>query len=887
MSVRKILLSAALCASFLGCAHTDRVWRMTPFWGEDLPDPDRVNAWPLFYKMGDVVVVLWPIFDVDDKGFALRPLIAREGPAWSVLFPLSSWNEETGTWWAFPAYNLETQAGLFPLFNVGTWNYAGPVWWTTPEEGEERSWGVFPLMNTTVDFTHVGTAWWTKDETGEVDAWGLFPLVTSTDTFSHVANAWWVKDENGKVDGWGLFPLTADTSAFGHAATAWWVKDDEGKVSHWGVFPLATSTPGFSHVGPVWWTRDEAGKVSRWGLLPIANGTEGFSHVGPVWWTKTSWGVFPLVMSSDLSHVGPVWWREDGAFGVFPVALFGKTFGYLLPAFWNKDENGEIDSLTVLPLVYYKRGPEGEVSTLTAFPFFHYQNDEGYRWLITPLGGRGWGSGEGSTEFVNVLGPIYHQSSRGAKSYTTFAWPLFAMEKDGDTTRTRLLPFFWRRTSPTEDELHGAAGLFEYSRSGEDQSTLRLLPFVSFKEGRERDILDSLTLWSQQQLGEDSSTSALFGIVEDWNEGEGQGFRLFPFVSRKTGLERDTGDYLCLWNTQQTGDSRSLLALLGLVEDYEAPEASRVRVTPFYNRSSGLPKDPFDYLALWSHHKDKDSESRIFLLGLVEDYRSADGRHIRLSPFFNSKTGFDRDWLDYLSLFTYQENKDKDTRSLLGLFGMVDSQREGENRGLRIFPFYSAKTGLERSVLDYLSLVTYRAGKDDRSLLALLGLVEDYRSGDSSHFRLSPFFNRKKGVEWSWTDYLSLVTSVEHDKDSWLHIGTPLLFYHGREGDKTRWATLLKLMDYEAEGDESEFSILYYLYHQKRKGAQVRRDFFPFCTWDSGPDSSGFSFLWRFFRWERKGDKTRGHFLFIPWGDDWEDRATAESTGTASADAGR
>ncbi len=51
----------------------------------------------------------------------------------------------------------------------------------------------------------------------------------------------------------------------------------------------------------------------------------------------------------------------------------------------------------------------------------------------------------------------------------------------------------------------------------------------------------------------------------------------------------------------------------------------------------------------------------------------------------------------------------------------------------------------------------------------------------------------------------------------------------------------------------------------------MRRDFFPFCTWDSGPESSGFSFLWRFFRWETKGEKTRGHFLFIPWGDHSED----------------
>jgi len=53
----------------------------------------------------------------------------------------------------------------------------------------------------------------------------------------------------------------------------------------------------------------------------------------------------------------------------------------------------------------------------------------------------------------------------------------------------------------------------------------------------------------------------------------------------------------------------------------------------------------------------------------------------------------------------------------------------------------------------------------------------------------------------------------------------------------------------------------------------VRRDFFPFVTWDSGPEKSGFSFLWRVFRWETAGDRTRGHVLFIPWGDQGEPAA--------------
>ena len=74
-------------------------------------------------------------------------------------------------------------------------------------------------------------------------------------------------------------------------------------------------------------------------------------------------------------------------------------------------------------------------------------------------------------------------------------------------------------------------------------------------------------------------------------------------------------------------------------------------------------------------------------------------------------------------------------------------------------------------------------------------------------------------------------------------------------------------MRYQTFQDQSEFSLLYYLYRQKRTSTETRRDIFPFVTWDSGEKRSGFSFLWRLLNYERKGDKVGGHFLFIPWGE--------------------
>ncbi len=437
------LLSALLVGALSGCAASDRMVRALPFRGEgELPDADRVNVWPLYYQARDLVVVAWPLFDRDDEGFALRPLVAKDGSEWSVLYPLAGWNTESDAWWVLPAYNLPNNLGLAPLVNFGTWN----------------------------------------------------------------------------------------------------------------------------HVGPAWWVKDGEGDLSGWGLAPLYGRTEELTHVGPVWWWKPG--------EED----------EDGPWGIFPIAFFEERFGYFGSAWWVRDEDGGFIDLAVLPA-------------------FYYENDGGYKRLITPLGGRSWG-GDGTRRFVNVLGPVFHHSTNGERVYTAVAWPVFAFEKEGEATDVRAFP------------------LFRY-RGGEDATSLSLLA------------------------------------------------------------------------------------------------------------------------------------------------------------------------------------------------GLIGRDRSGENRSFRLAPLVSHNKGMPGSFWDAATLYGYR--------------------------EVSP-------------------TNVS------VHVGTPLLFQHRRSGADVEWSSLLNVLDYERRGDESSFSLLYYLYRQERKGEQVRRDFFPFFTWDSGPERSGFSFLWRVLRWETEGDETSGHALFVPWG---------------------
>ncbi len=456
----KTTLLAILCCALLccGCASNDRMLRMTPFWGDQLPDPDRVNVWPFYYQTDDIVVLLWPIFDLDSKGFAVRPFVSKEETEWSVLHPLIGWNSKTGDWWAVPIYDFKDNHGVAPLWNFGDWN--------------------------------------------------------------HVLLAWWLKNSDGDV---------------------------------------------------------------------------------------TDWGVLPFYGSGDINHVGPVWWKKRQVdqpleWGVFPLAAFDEDSGWVLTAYWKKKDD--------------------ELSVLTALPLFYYSKDGSYRRFLTPLGGRGW-SEDSEKKFINVLGPLFYYDTDGESSYTTFLWPVFVMEQDKDSTEVKLRPIF--------------------------------------------------------------------------------------------------------------------------------------------------------------------------------RYRSSEGGH-----------------------------------TISALVGLMEHSEYGENRGLRVAPLFSYKKGLPLEFPDYLTLYAYQESQPRPS------------KADEEAGRTPP-------------------------PNVHLHVGTPLLFNYRRQGDSTRWGSLLNILDYEAKGDESEFAFLYFLYRQQRKGEQVRRDFFPFFTWDSGPEQSGFSFLWRLFRWERAGDRTRGYFLFIPWGDHTEE----------------
>jgi hypothetical protein len=215
------MLAATLALA--GCATQERLFLMSPFGGDELPDPDRVNVWPLAYHDGARLSVLWPIFDADERGWSVRPVVSKDGDDLDVLWPISHFDLEDGDFRVVTAYRSDDDVGLFPLAGIGDLNYVGPVWWTRAESDDEpfETAGLFPLVwiDGARTWWAVGPAWVhyrERDGDGE-------PTGERFD-FLLLPPSWFWADPEQEERGAVLFPL-------------WWDLEDVDRRSI-TLFPL-------------------------------------------------------------------------------------------------------------------------------------------------------------------------------------------------------------------------------------------------------------------------------------------------------------------------------------------------------------------------------------------------------------------------------------------------------------------------------------------------------------------------------------------------------------------------------------------------------------------------------------------------------------------------
>lgn len=420
--IKIILLAAVVCILTASCT-SDRMLRMSPFYGSGGGGSDRVNLWPIVYSNGSGTSILWPLIDVDDQGFAIRPLLVNDESKWSVLWPLTGWDSDGDWGWLG---NIIYSGGDFFVFPVlGIWGdsgYVGPAYWG----GDEM--GLFPLFHVAKDFDYgcVGTAYW-----GDGTA-GLFPLFHVGDDLGYgfVGPAYWGKEDVGLFplfhvdkdfkygcvttaywgeDSFGLFPLFHKGDGFFYFGNVW--KSEDG----FGFFPLLHVTPDFKMLGPFWKWDDAMG------LFPVVywNGNGG-GYVGPCWWSDggDAVGLFPFVMVSDgLSFLGPIWWISGlDSFGLFPIIHWVDDSGWVGP-FWKNDSN-----FGLFPL--YSRRDDGD--------------ERSHRLLLGAF--RYTSSLTNDDSEISVLRFLYRRTKKGESIKRTF-FPFVTWDSGPNKYR---FSFFWR-----------------------------------------------------------------------------------------------------------------------------------------------------------------------------------------------------------------------------------------------------------------------------------------------------------------------------------------------------------------------------------------------------------------------------------------------------------
>ena len=81
-----LLLASISTTFFTGCASSKRMSRVSP-WQKDINksiESKEVNLWPVYYYDNNATSILWPMIDIDSRGFGIRPFFNKEGDEYSI-----------------------------------------------------------------------------------------------------------------------------------------------------------------------------------------------------------------------------------------------------------------------------------------------------------------------------------------------------------------------------------------------------------------------------------------------------------------------------------------------------------------------------------------------------------------------------------------------------------------------------------------------------------------------------------------------------------------------------------------------------------------------------------------------------------------------------------
>ena len=208
-----------------GCVSGNRLARNTPFAsGNNSFYRDGVNLFPLYYKEGKRQSILFPLIDIDDRGFAVRPFYHRDRKEQGILWPLCAFNDKEG--WVGPYYwKGKENFGLLPFFiNDDEFVWIFPASWYSKKYG---NYAVLPLFYKCSEFVWVFPASFYVDN----DNFGVLPLFCKSEDLLWIGNVFKTEDM------FLVFPIYGRGKGWFYFLN--YVQGETGAVKNYAFFPLA------------------------------------------------------------------------------------------------------------------------------------------------------------------------------------------------------------------------------------------------------------------------------------------------------------------------------------------------------------------------------------------------------------------------------------------------------------------------------------------------------------------------------------------------------------------------------------------------------------------------------------------------------------------------
>lgn len=509
-------------------------------------DKDRINIWPLFYQNLLISSIIWPIGEINDVGWAVRPLVSVDNynESYKALAYMWGYNAKKGTSYFIPLYLWSDKAKLTLL---GGW-------------GEEFTYIVPPMIiknkDSKGDDQLLIMPPFSRFNLSKNESYILPIYIKDQDSFYSMLCGW------GKEFAYVLPPLFIK------------VKEDDGSDALMFMAPFSrfNAAKSESYVLPAY-IKD---KDSFYTLL-CGWGKDFLYILPPMFFkSKENDGSDVLTFMFPFSRFN----TARGESYVFPAYAKGKNFfytmllgwdesmKYALPPFFIDGKEGNTEYRRILPFYYYYSDPnyshsnygffgrmnkkisEKDHSSWYLLPFYYSRWDRHYSYEIDQ-------AAEQQTESADKAGQRpqhkYKQVVTATKNSLIMPNILLSENEERGESELALLPFYWH--DQKKNQITESSFLWLYT-SKEDidkkSAYTQAMWFLFYHERQEK----------TDKENNKSTARVLWKLFHKETIGEETNVDIFPFISYSGNPDRRRFSFCWRLFSYEKGNNSAKLHLL-------------------------------------------------------------------------------------------------------------------------------------------------------------------------------------------------------------------------------------------------------------------------------------------------------------------------------------